>query len=485
MDEIGTAEVGALFGAAGVLLFLLADRRSLLLAGLAAVAAAEALLIAPSVSATVLAGLGVAGLAVLAAGAAVFVRYPALLTPVVLAVAPFRTPFEFDRGNRFFIAVAEQGELGRLLPLYGVLGAAALALAWRTVRGEPVRELPRELSIPAAAFLALASASLLWTVDRGAGIDLLRFFLLPFALLLGTVARAPFPSWMPRVLATIAVVLASIFAVVGLVEAATHRVVFGATATDVSNSFRGFFRVTSLFRDPSIYGRHLVLALVVVIAAMLLSRLDIRLAAAFIVLFAAALFFTYSQSSMAALFVAALALLVVAAPTRLRLTLAVAAVALVAVTAVAIAADVRDQSTRRVTSGRSLRVEDAARAIADRPVVGAGIGGQPAASRRLADRNAGYRAFVSHTTPLTVAAELGVVGILLYTALLAGAAWTIDQVRRRDRALGLTLGAALLALFVHALAYAGFFEDPLTWFILAVAASALAGATATGRASSA
>jgi O-antigen ligase len=481
MDGIGTAEVGALFGAAGVLLFLLADRRSLLLGGLAALGTGEALLVAPSVSGTVLAGLGIGGLAVLAAGATVFVRYPAVVTPVVLAAAPFRSPFEFDRDNRFFIAVAEQGELGRLLPLYAVLGAAALALAWRTARGAPVRALPRPLAIPAATFLALACVSLLWTVDPRAGIDVLEFFLLPFAILLGTVARAPFPSWMPRALAAIAIVLASIFAIIGLVEAATQRVLFGATAVDVSNSFRGFFRVTSLFRDPSIYGRHLVLALVVVIAALLLSRVDVRLAAGFAVLFGAALFFTYSQSSMAALFVAALALLIAAAPTRLRVSLAIAAVALVAVTAVAIAADVRDESTRRVTSGRSLRIEDAARAIADRPVAGAGIGGQPAASRRLADRFAGYRAFISHTTPLTVAAELGALGILLYAALLGGAAWTIDQVRRRNRALGLTLAAALLALFVHALTYAGFFEDPLTWFVLAVAASALASATVSER----
>ena len=106
-------------------------------------------------------------------------------------------------------------------------------------------------------------------------------------------------------------------------------------------------------------------------------------------------------------------------------------------------------------------------------MVGAGIGAQPAASRRLAEREATLKGFVSHTTPLTVAAELGLLGLALYAALLAGAAWAIDQVRRRDLALGLTLGAALVALFVHSLTYSGFFEDPLTWFVLAVASSFL------------
>ena len=42
--------------------------------------------------------------------------------------------------------------------------------------------------------------------------------------------------------------------------------------------------------------------------------------------------------------------------------------------------------------------------------------------------------------------------------------------RRRDQALGLALAASFLALFVHALFYSGFLEDPLTWLVLAVGA---------------
>ena len=50
-----------------------------------------------------------------------------------------------------------------------------------------------------------------------------------------------------------------------------------------------------------------------------------------------------------------------------------------------------------------------------------------------------------------------------------------DAVRRRHQALGLSLAAVFLALFVHSLAYSGFFEDPITWFVLAVAAAFLSG----------
>jgi hypothetical protein len=46
---------------------------------------------------------------------------------------------------------------------------------------------------------------------------------------------------------------------------------------------------------------------------------------------------------------------------------------------------------------------------------------------------------------------------------------------RRQRALGLSLAAVFLALFVHSLAYSGFFEDPITWLVLAVASAYLSG----------
>jgi hypothetical protein len=44
---------------------------------------------------------------------------------------------------------------------------------------------------------------------------------------------------------------------------------------------------------------------------------------------------------------------------------------------------------------------------------------------------------------------------------------------RRDRALGLSLLAVFTILVVHSLAYSGFFEDPLTWGALGLAAASL------------
>ena len=40
-----------------------------------------------------------------------------------------------------------------------------------------------------------------------------------------------------------------------------------------------------------------------------------------------------------------------------------------------------------------------------------------------------------------------------------------------DEPLGLALGAAFIGLFVHALFYSGFLEDPLTWVVIGIAAA--------------
>ena len=97
-------------------------------------------------------------------------------------------------------------------------------------------------------------------------------------------------------------------------------------------------------------------------------------------------------------------------------------------------------------------------------LVGVGLGSQPRASQRLSDRGGPPALYVSHTTPLTVAAELGVVGLVLYLLVVAGEGLALVRLHRVDRWLGLTLAAVLLGLFVHSLSYSGF-EDPLTWLV--------------------
>jgi O-Antigen ligase len=475
MSEAAMSEVAGVVGAVGAALVLLAGRRLVLFAGFGAIALAEVFLAdVGRISPTLLAA-GAAGVAALAAGTALFVRYPTLVVPALLLAAPFRLPFDFDRDHRFFFALAQGGKLGRLVPLYVVLAAAVAAYLWRALRSDEVRPIPRLLAVPAASFFALASLSLVWSRDLDAGANLLAFFLLPFAALVAVVARAELAPWLPKALAWIAIGLASVFAAIGLWQEATEDLFFYSPQLEVSNAYSPFFRVTSLFTDPSLYGRHVVLGFAVLLVLLLTNRINLYLAAAVGALLFAGLYFSYSQTSMASLFAVAFVVTLFAGDREARRAVAAATAIFVVAAAGFILVGARDESLRDVTSGRWTRVERTADVAREAPVLGVGLGAQPEVSQDLAEQNGARTArFVSHTTPLTVAAELGIVGLAIYGLLLAAALRMILLLRERDVALGLSLGAVLLALFVHALAYSGFFEDPITWLTLGIGGAYLA-----------
>jgi O-antigen ligase len=482
MEHADTAQLAALGGALGAVLVLLAGGRTgrfALLAGLAVLAAAE-LALAWALGDGVLDRLGgasaiaalVVGGAAVAATAAAFVRWPAFVPVAVLVAAPLRPPLSFDSSSTFLVQVADDGRLGRLLPLYFVLAAAATALGWRTLRGTEVRALPRPVALPAAAFFAFACCSLSWADDVEAGTNLLLFFSLPFVALLATVARAEFPDWAPRALAVAAIALASLFAAVGLWQAATHELFFYAPNLAASNANTDYFRVTSLFGDPSLYGRHVVLGIGVALTLLATRRWRTWPLIALLALMWGGLLFSYSQSSMTALLVMTLALAVATGDRRVRRAVALLAAAAVVAACAYVAVQVADgKSLNRITSDRTERVQDATRVIEKHPIVGVGIGGQPRASRRLAHSDRPTPNFVSHTTPLTVFAELGVIGLALYAWLLAGGTLLILRLRGRNEALALALGVTFLGLFTHALFYSGFLEDPLTWLVIGIAAA--------------
>ncbi len=478
MEHADTAQLAAVGGALGSVLVLVARGRLPLLAGLVLLAAAElgfawALGGVPLDRLSGASGAAAVALGLVAVGAAaaLFAQRPALVPLTVLLAAPLRPPLSVDSSSALLVQIADDGRLGRLLPLYFVLAAAASALVWRALRGQEPRPLPRQVALPAAAFFAFACCSLLWADDVEAGTNLLLFFTLPFVALLATVARAELPPWAPRALAAAGLALATLFAAVGLWQAATHELFFYAPNLAASNANTDYFRVTSLFGDPSLYGRHLVLGIGVALALLAARRWRVWPLIGLLAVMWAGLLFSYSQSSMVALLVVTVLLAVATGDRRVRRAVALLTLAAALVGCGYLAVQVADgESLNRITSDRTNRVEDALRVIEKHPLVGVGIGGQPRASRRLAGSERPTPNFVSHTTPLTVFAELGAIGLALYAWLLVGGAWLILRLRRRDEALGLALGAAFVGLFVHALFYSGFLEDPITWLVIGITA---------------
>jgi O-Antigen ligase len=478
MDHLDVAHAAAIVGAVGTALVLLLRGRAGLTSGFALLTAAQVglasslvpgddlrRLVEPSsrIALVVLLVLVLAGLAI------VFARSPAVVPLAMLVAAPFRVPVTI--GNQ---------EASLLVPLYAVVAAAVLALLLRAWRGAELPEISRLLAIPAVAFIGLSALSLLWSGDPRAGAIELLFFLFPFAALVAVVARAPVATWLPKALAVAVVALACGFAAIGISQLWSGDLYF-ARDLEVSNAYTSYLRTTSLFADSSIYGRQLVVALVVLVTALWLARLSLWAGVGLIAFLWVGLYLSYSQSSMVALVVAVLAVSFVAADRLNRRVLLIGSLVVVLAAGAIVATSVRGDSAQRFTSARSTLIRSTWRVFAGSPVAGVGIGAQPKSSkeeggRRSKERNA------SHTTPLTVAAELGVLGLIAYVAFLAGGARLLLQAYRQDRAFGLGLGSALLVLVVQSLFYSGFFEDPLMWGILAVASAVVVAARAPARA---
>ena len=245
-----------------------------------------------------------------------WLRRPAVVPVALLAVAPFRIPIQLGKQDAFL-----------LLPLYLVLAASVLAVAYRMVRGWTPPPPPLFLALPTAVFVAYTSLSFLWTYDLHEGGIELAFFVFPFMAGFGVVARTPVAPWLGRALAVTLVALGSLFAAIGLWEAHSHRLIF-ARDVQVANAYTSFFRVTSLFKDPSLYGRYLVLPIALLLVALLVRRgrsLEWIPLAALIAFLFAGLYYSYSQSSFVALFCVTFAIAFLAVGRRLRTFLLVCA----------------------------------------------------------------------------------------------------------------------------------------------------------------
>jgi O-antigen ligase len=465
------AHVGGPLACAGLALLIASMRRDLRLGGFAAWVVGCAFLaadVAPGGHTKIYAAAATAG-AIGAVGiAAVFRRWPWLIAVSTLACAPARIPVHVG---------ATDSNL--LLPLYAVVVGAALLLGWELARGDQrTRELG-PLTWPAAALIAWTGLTLAWTQDLHEGAVTLLFFWLPFGLLALSLARL---SWSRRWLTFLyaqLVVMAVAFAGIGIYQYAT-RDVFWNPKVIVGNAYAPFYRVNSVFYDPSVYGRFLVVA---TLAALVIALYDKQRRAAYAATAAiaaiwAGLLFSFSQSSFAALIVGTA--VVAAFRWRWRAALALGIVSAV-IAAVALGTPhIRHSLLResgsglnKASSGRAKLVTQGIKIGLHHPVEGVGIGGfKRAYANRVHLRGKEPKKAASHNTAATVFAETGLPGLALLVWLMGAALFL--TIRRatgsfRGRAC-LVFAAGMSAIGLHALFYNALFEDPMFWGLLGLTA---------------
>jgi O-antigen ligase len=409
-----------------------------------------------------IAGLAAIGIVAAVALAYIFRRWPILLPLAIVAALPFRIPLHAG------------GDTANLLvPLYLVIAGGVVAILERDwslspAAGRSAIWLPRIL----AAFVLLYALQTLYSDDFSKGLQNACFFLVPFTIAYALIQDVEWDNRLLKLILVVVAVEALAFVAIGTVEYAT-RSLFWNDAVIRSNEFHTYFRVNSVFWDPNVFGRYLALVLVVVTTALLWAkdRRDFWLLAGTILVLWIGLAQTFSQSS----FIALLAGLAVLAAIRWswRWTLAAVVVGLVGAILVVTLVGGKGISFNRLnidTSGRANLVQGGLDLFGERPIWGYGSGSFQKAYAAHRE-NKDLPVSVSHTEPVTIAAEQGLVGLALYVALIVVALWAMTAGLKGRRAGRVAVLAAFVALLVHTMSYAGFFEDPITWVLLAIGAA--------------
>lgn len=390
-----------------------------------------------------------------------FRRWPTLMPLAIIFALPFRVPLHAG------------GDTANLLvPLYLVIAAAVVATLLRDWSDPPPAHPPRALAWVLAAVVVLYALQALYSEDFSQGLQNVCFFLVPFTIAYRLLREVVWDRRLLRLALIVVAAEATLFVLIGTVELAT-RSLFWNDQVIRSNEFHTYFRVNSIFWDPNVYGRYLALVTVIVTAAMLWARTreSFWLLTGLIVVLWLGLVPTYSQSSLIAL-LAGLAVLAAIRWGRPRWTLAAVAIGCIGVAAVVLFAGGRVEVDRIniLTGGRANLVEGGAELFSERPVWGYGSGSFQTAYRdHREDKD--IPVTESHTEPVTVAAEQGLIGLVAYFLLILVALQTLSKGIWTGGAARAAILAAFVALLVHTLSYAGFFDDPITWVLLAIGAS--------------
>jgi putative inorganic carbon (hco3(-)) transporter len=394
--------------------------------------------------------------------ALLFARRPALLAPLTVLALPFRIPIQ-----------AGGSTSNLLVPLYLVIAAGTLAwivpvLADRGVRTPDSRPAARWVRRLLALYIVLYAVQALYSSDFEKALQQMVFFYVPFALLFCLLTRLRWTPGLIKVCLQVVVVLALVFAAVGFAEYAT-KTIFLNPKLIAANDVHTYFTVNSVFFDPDIFGRFLALVMILVATLLLYpyDRRDQLGAIGVLAVLWAALVLTLSRSSLAALLVGLGTLSALRWRASRALTIGAAVVA-IGVAAVAISPKTfgLNQGLNNASSGRANLVTGGIDMFGDRPVWGYGSGSFVHVYRRQ-HPNSTTTLAASHTIAITIAAEQGVIGELVYLALVLVAAVGLLRGARGDPARA-AIAAAFLALVFHTLLYADFLEDPVTWALLGV-----------------
>jgi O-antigen ligase len=406
-------------------------------------------------------------------------RRPDAFPLLAIFALPFRLPISTDGRT-----------VNLLIPLYLVIAAGTLVglvPQWlKRQRPETPRQGPIVLEWLLLAAVVLYVLQAIYSTDHTKAAENIAFFYIPFGLLFMLLRDVHWTRELILKCLGIAVALAVVFAGIGFVEY-YRKTLFLNPKVIASDQYGNYFRVNSLFFDPNIYGRFLAIVMVAVTTVVLWARhrREVLIGAGVLAWLLAGLITSFSQSSIAALLLGMTVLAAYRWDARATLYVAGALLAIVVVVVIAAPSSLHfglkgsGGSTSNATSGRTKLIDGGLELFADRPLWGYGSGSFETEYKRHGNASAANAVSASHTIPITVAAEQGIIGLAVYVALLIAAVATLFRGAGRSPP-RIALLACFAALVLHTWTYADFLEDPITWTLLGIGVALARAARAEG-----
>ncbi len=422
----------------------------------------------------------------LAAGVALY--EPRTLGPM-LALA---LPLEITK--LWFPFLQTRSELGGGLPPTSVVDAGrlvvALAFAVWLLRPERARAdvMPSSpLTLPLALLFAVYALSTLYAINVSAA----RTESLRLLFSLGGFALVPF--FVRDRVSLRWTLYALVFSAAALAVAGVYQQITGDFFWNAGLGMFGERRINTTFADPNHFARFLVEAVVVALALWPFAQRRVRmLLLASMALCMLTLVFTGSRGAWV-VGIVALPLMVLALPIERRARLRMLGVGTAGLLAAsAVIAAFSPFFTKRLdtftfgveaSGARPYLVKAGLNMFADRPVTGVGAGGYQTSFEddyyRYKDPKIKANITLSHTSLVTILAELGAIGLVALGFLVAR--WAMYMRGLMPRAPAETRAVLIALAMVSAIIFFGsqtegrFLEDPYLWFAagLAVAVEAI------------
>lgn len=377
-----------------------------------------------------------------------------------------------------------------LFPLYFLITLAILVYMMRRIGKKDTAGNFGQISLPMLLFILVMGYSLIYSLNIRQGMINFYSFYLSFAALYFIILNFMKDEKMIKRSLNLFLGYGIFLSLFGIFEFLTRKIYFSPALAE-ANQRATIFRINSIFWDPNMFGKFLVVIILIALAFVFFRApwKNKYLPLSALIICTPALILTYSRSSMLALFFGIIFLILYFF--RLKGLVFIFLLCLIISGAVLlIKPDLIKQQIswkklekiNTLSEGRIPLIKGGLRIFLERPLLGYGLGSfsdkyvktpEFAQYEKEQEGKSTRINKTSHNTWITLLAEEGVIGLAValffVIAIFFYLVRFIKSTNKMEfKVVEVGILATFIAFIIHSMFYSTFFEDPFMWFILGI-----------------